>query len=210
MKRRAFFIGVTGAIMTGAAVVVPLAVPHPAAAQSLNPILKNVIPESQAVTLQAKIRAIDPSTRQVTLEGPSGQAITVTAGPAVRLELLKPGQTVNAKYYRSVGFVVTPPQGGSSAPTSDDQVSQIIAQPLQTPGGVGVRVTKLSGTVVGVDQSSHSINVVNPSGGGVYTIDVTDPARIALLGSLKVGDTVSAVVSEILAVSIDPAPQSWL
>jgi Cu/Ag efflux protein CusF len=206
MKRRALFLGVTAAI--SAAGLVPLAVPRPAAAQ--NPVLQNVIPESQSVTLQAKIRSIDANTRQVTLEGASGQAITVTAGPEVRLELLKPGQTVNAKYYRSVGFVVTPPKGGSGVPTSDDQVSQIIAQPMQTPGGVGVRVTKLSGTVVGIDQSSHSINVVNPSGGGVYTIDVTDPARIAMLNSLKVGDTVTAVVSQIVAVSIDPAPQSWL
>jgi len=207
MKRRALFLGVTAAIMTSAAAVMPLVVPHPAAAQ--NPVLKNVIPESEAVTLQAKIRSIDSNTRQVTLVGPSGHTVTVKAGPAVRLDLLQPGQNVNAKYYRSVGFVVTPPQGGSGVPTSDDQVTQLIAQPMQTPGGVGVRVTKLSGTVVGIDQSSHSINVVNPSGGGVYTIDVTDPARIAMLEKLKVGDTIGAVVSEIVAVQIDPAPQGF-
>jgi hypothetical protein len=51
--------------------------------------------------------------------------------------------------------------------------------------------------------------MVNPSGGGVYTIHVTDPARQALLGQLKVGDTVTAVVSQALAVSIEPARKSW-
>ena len=39
-------------------------------------------------------------------------------------------------------------------------------------------------------------------------LEVPD-ARIAVLGTLHVGDTVSAVVSEVLAVSIDPAPKNW-
>ena len=208
---RVRFVPVRWCMACLAAVILALCAAHPAAAQNPpNPVLKNVIPESQAVTLQAKIRSIDPSARHVTLIGPSGDAVTVTAGPEVRLDLLKPGQTVNAKYYRSVAFGITPPQGGSKAPVSDDQMTQLTMQQLHTPGGVGIHVTKLSGTVVGIDLGSHRINVVNPSGGGVYTIDVTDPERIAMLDSLKVGDTVSAVVSEILAVSIDPAPQSWL
>jgi hypothetical protein len=60
-----------------------------------------------------------------------------------------------------------------------------------------------------VDLAAHSIDIVNPSGGGIYTIDVTDPSRQALLGNLKVGDTITAVVSQALAVSITPAPESW-
>ena len=45
--------------------------------------------------------------------------------------------------------------------------------------------------------------------GGVYTLHVTDPARIPMLSSLKVGDTITAVVSQAVAVSIEPAPKSW-
>jgi hypothetical protein len=67
----------------------------------------------------------------------------------------------------------------------------------------------VSGTVIGIDLAAHSVEVFNPSGGGIYTIDVTDPSRIAMLGSLKVGDTVTAVISEALAVSIEPAPKTW-
>jgi hypothetical protein len=73
-----------------------------------------------------------------------------------------------------------------------------------------VSLTKISGTVVGMDLAAHSIDVVNPSGGGIYTIDVTDPARIAMLSHLKIGDRVTAVISQALAVSIQPAPKSWL
>jgi hypothetical protein len=123
--------------------------------------------------------------------------------------MLKVGDTVNAKYYRSVAFRVKTPQGGDSAPVSDDEMRQMTAQPAQAPGGVGVRLTKVSGTVVGIDMAAHSVDLVNPSGGGVITIDVTDPERIAMLGSLKVGDTITAAISEAMAVSIEPAHKKW-
>jgi hypothetical protein len=174
-----------------------------------NPTLSNVIPGSTQVSLQAKITAINPETRAVTLASATGNQVSVTAGPNVRLEMLKVGDTVNAQYYRSVAFEVVPPTPGNQAPVSNDWLQQIIAQGAQTPGGVGVRVTQIQATVVGIDLAANSIDVVNPSGGGVYTVRVTNPARIPMLSELKVGDTVSAVVSQAVAVSIEPAPRSW-
>ncbi len=182
--------------------------PDIAAAQN-NPTVKNAIPASEQANLQAKITAINPDTRQVTLAGASGNRVTLVAGPNVRLNMLKVGDTVNANYYRSVAFMVNPPKGGNGVPVSDDEMTQIIARPVQTPGGAAVRLTKVSGTVVGIDLAAHSLDLVNPSGGGIYTFDVTDPARVAMLGSLKVGDTITAVISQALAVSIEPAPKSW-
>src|SRR5271165_5339424 len=43
--------------------------------------MQNVVPQSEEVTLQAKITHIDTSTRAVTLKGPKGDKVTVTAGP---------------------------------------------------------------------------------------------------------------------------------
>ena len=123
----------------------------------------------------------------------------------MRLDMLRVGDTVNAQYYRSVAFVLSAP----GMPAPEDQMAQAILQPAQAPGGIGVRETKISGLVVGVDLAANSIDIVNPSGGGIYTVNVTDPSRQALLGSLKVGDTITAVVSQALAVSITPAPKSW-
>ena len=204
----------TGAVLTIAAtacLVSLIASPYAHGQTGMAPstTMTNVIPQAEAVTLQAKITAIDPDTRAVTLKGASGNSVTVTAGPLVRLDLLQVGQTVNAKYYRSVAFVVNPPRGGNGVPISDAQFAQVTMQPVQAPGGVALRMVKISGTVVGVDLSSNSISLVHPSGGQVYTIDVTDPARIAMLPSLHVGDTISAVVSQVLAVSITPAPKGW-
>src|SRR4051812_18655771 len=93
------------AVVLGAALLVAL--PRPAMAQ--NPVFTNAVPESKAVTVHAKITAIDPQSRAVTLSSASGHQVTVTAGPIVRLEMLKVGDQVNAKYYRSVAFLFAPP-----------------------------------------------------------------------------------------------------
>jgi Cu/Ag efflux protein CusF len=197
-------------LMAGAIYALPVA----ASAQSMAPApqaatASNVIPQSEEVTLQAKIKKINIKTREVTLEGPNGEKVTVTAGPLVRLNLLKDGDTVNAKYYRSVAFLVNGPAGGNGTPVSNDQMAAAVAQPVSAPGGVAIGVVQISGTVVGVNLASNTINIVNPSGGRVYTIDVTDPARQAMLPSLNVGDTITAVVSQTLAVEVTPAPKHW-
>lgn len=182
-----------------------LAAPTRHAAAQANPTLTNVIPPSESATLTARITAINRKTRAITLASASGERVTVTAGPAVRLEKLKVGDRVTAQYYRSVAFMLSPPTGGNGTPANTDQVAELVAQPAQAPGGVGVRLTKISGTVVGIDMAAHRLDLVNPSGGAIFTVDVTDPSRISMLSSLKVGDTITAVVSQALAVSIEPA-----
>ena len=197
-------------MVTMSAVAVSSLAPLQAPRAQASPTLTNAVPESASVTMQAKITALNQTTRAITLTGASGASVSMVASPAVRLDLLKVGQSVNAQYYRSVGFVVNPPAGGSnSAPTSDDKMTTIVAQAAHAPGGAALVLTKVSGTVIGINMAEHSIEVINPSGGGAYTLDVTDPARVAMLGSLKVGDTITAVISEALAVTVDPAPKSW-
>jgi hypothetical protein len=190
------------------------ALPSAASAQSMAAApqastIQNAVPQSEEVTLQAKIKHINTATREIVLENASGDKVTVTAGPLVRLNLLKVGDTVNAQYYRSVAFLVSGPTGGNGTPVSNDQIAATVARPASAPGGVAIAVTKISGTVVGIDLASNTINVVNPTGGRVYTLDVTDPNRQAMLSTLNVGDTVTAVVSQTLAVSVTPATKHW-
>jgi hypothetical protein len=203
MRLRAAFPTVTAtaaAILCGA-LLLPAALPHSAAAQT-KPVLTNVVPPSVAVTIRAKITAMDVGKREVTLTGASGTPVPLTVGPAVRLDKLKVGDTVDAQYYRSVAFMVSPP--GTAVP--DDEIEQAVARPVEAPGGVGMRVTRISGLVVGIDLGTNSLDMVDPQGGRVYTVQVTDPERQAKLPMLKVGDKITAVISESLAVSIQPAP----
>src|ERR1700761_2051018 len=121
MPRSAVAIG-----MLAMAGLLPAVMTTSAVAQG-NPTYSNVVPQSEAATIHAKITAINPGTRAVTLQGRSGRSLTLTAGPAVRLDMLKVGDTVNANYYRSVAFLVTPPKGGMGVPApSDDEIAQVI------------------------------------------------------------------------------------
>ena len=174
--------------------------PQPAAGQTQT-TLTNVIPQDAEVSIHAKITALDLARRQVALTGQSGAKVTLQAAPSVRLEMLKVGDVVDAQYYRSVAFLISPP--GTTAP--EDEIQRTIARPVEVPGGVGAQVTKVSGLVVGINIGAHSIDLVDPTGGAVFTVNVTDPERQAALPKLKIGDTITAVISEALAVSIQPA-----
>jgi hypothetical protein len=190
------------AVLATAAVAWPATLPTPAAAQA-NPTLPSV-PEPMAETIQAKITALNPQNRKITLQGANGRSVTVTAGPMVRLEMLQVGDTVNAQFYRSVAFELStsmnaPPNAGVIA----------VAENATAPGGVGVGLMRVSGTVVGKHMASNSLDLVSPGGGGVYTLHVTDPARIAMLSQVKIGDTITAVISDAVAVSVEKAQTSW-
>lgn len=198
--------------LLSAALLSAVLAPLPARAQStmamspspMSPAASSgVIPASAEITLVAKIKSIDTATRQLVVAGRDGDAVTLEAGPAVRLQLLKKGDTITVKYYRSVAFAFSAP--GAVVPPN--AMAAVVARPVSAPGGVALRLTRISGLVVGVDLSSDSVELVSPSGGAVHTVVVTDPARIALLPQLQVGTTVTAVVSETLAISVEPAPK---
>lgn len=194
------------AAAVAALALLPFAGPTPA--QAASPKASHaapVVPLPAAATIQAKITAINTQTRDVTLTGANGESVTLTAGHLVDLSRLKVGDTVNAKYYRSIAFFVAGP--GVAAP--ENAIGVALARHVQAPGGDGLVLTRISATVVGIDLAAHSIDVVAPGGGGVHTFVVTVPSRIAMLRKLKIGDTVTAVVSESLAVSVEPAPKSW-
>jgi Cu/Ag efflux protein CusF len=58
---------------------------------------------SEMRTETATVEAIDTSTRTVTLKKPDGTFVSVVAGPDIkRLEEVKVGDKVNARYYENV------------------------------------------------------------------------------------------------------------
>jgi hypothetical protein len=190
------------------AAAMPVAAPaqnsmSPNSMSSPNSTEMQTVPQAAEVTIVAKIKSINTEERQVTLVTKDGTETVVDAGPEVRLDMLKKGDKVTAQYYRSVAFALSTP--GATVP--EDQMTQMIAKKASAPGGIGVKVTRISGLVVGIDMASNSVQIVDPSGGLVHTVIVTDPSRIAMLPQLQVGTTVTAVVSEMLAVSIQPAPK---
>jgi hypothetical protein len=162
------------------------------------------LPADTETTLRATLTAINPQTRAVTLRGANGNTVTITAGPAVRLEGLKVGDVVDARFIRATAMMVSTP-GEKLSRLPRDAVGVAAARPEKGPGGVAIMATRVTAVVVGINVEQRQVSVVDPSGGGVFAVHVTDPERVKLLPKLKVGDAVTAVITESLAVSITPA-----
>src|SRR4051812_4989464 len=118
-----------GGALTVLAAAVPLTIVHRAEAQGQRPVLRNVVPDSSVVTVRAEIRAINPATREITLVARSGAVTTVTAGPDVRIETLRPGEAVRAKYYREVAFILSDP----GHPVSPNEIWAAVGQKAVGP-----------------------------------------------------------------------------
>lgn len=185
----------------------PLLAATPAAAQQqgiASDAMLPPLPADTEATLRATLTAINPQTRAVTLRGVNGNTVTLTAGPAVRLEGLKVGDVVDARFIRATAMMVSTP-GEKLRKLPRDAVGVAAARPETGPGGVAIMATRVTAVVVGINVEQRQVSVVDPSGGGVFAVHVTDPERIKLLPKLKVGDAVTAVITESLAVSITPA-----
>jgi type 1 fimbria pilin len=156
------------------------------------------------VTVRARVVAVNHRERTLTLRGPDGRSVTLVAGPDVRnFDQIKRGNDVVAHYRESVAFVLSRP--GEAVPDNSVAVGGARAPEGAMPAGAVARRITITGLVVGVDTTAHTISLVDPNGGGVRTIDVVDPQRQQQLTQVKVGDKLTVVFTQALALSVEPA-----
>ena len=62
----------------------------------------------------------------------------------------------------------------------------------------------MTARVVGVDPIAHTLQLINPSGGLIRTVDVVTPEGQQSMKLINVGDTITAVITEAIAVSVEP------
>jgi hypothetical protein len=67
--------------------------------------------------------------------------------------------------------------------------------------------TKLEATemVVGVDPALHIMSIVDPSGGRVRTVNVATAQGRQSMKLVKIGDTITAIVTKAVLIGIEPA-----
>ena len=162
------------------------------------------IAHSETVTARAVVKTIDLGTRTVTLEAPDGKTIVLKVGDEVRnLPQVKPGDTVIAHYYTSTAYVLAPP--GTKLPDDSLTVAGARATPGEKPAGaVGTKMV-VTGLVVGVDPTAHTVSLVDPSGGAIRTINVVTPEGQQSMKLIKIGDTITAIITEAVLVGVEPA-----
>jgi len=155
----------------------------------------------QTVDLTAMIVAIDRTTRDVTLKGPRGNWVVVTAGPDVKnFDQMNVGDKVHARY--SEALVLELKKGNDLAVTRTDEASAKGAAPGAQPHGVAGRRITVVADVINVNRATQTVTLRGPQ----LTVDmkVTDPDQ---LRRIKKGDQVYATYTQALAMVVEASPK---
>jgi hypothetical protein len=156
---------------------------------------------AKTVNVAATIAAIDPATRDITLKGPQGNELTITAGPDVRnFDKLKVGDQVDAKYVEALTLQLV--KGGGQQVARTEQMSAARAKPGAQPAGAVGRQVTIVADVVGLDPATQTVTLKGPQ----RTVDlvVRDPEQFKHVAK---GDQVEATYTQALALTVEPAPK---
>ena len=153
----------------------------------------------QTIKGTATITAIDKSTRDVTLKGPQGREMTVTAGPDVKnFDQLKVGDQVDMQYVEALTLQLR--KQGDKVVAKTEKTDAVGAKKGETPGGAVGRQVTVVANVVAVDPAKQVVTLKGPN----QTVDlrVADPAQFK---NIAVGDQVEATFTQAFAVAVEPA-----
>jgi Cu/Ag efflux protein CusF len=189
-------------LLTAIGLVVAAAIASPVTAQTRE-VAAGTAPGragvAQTVNITATITAIDKATRDITLKGPQGKELTVTAGSEVKnFDLMKVGDQVNAQYIEALTLELK--KGGGMAVARTEQGGAAGAKPGEKPAGAVGRQVTIVADVVDVNPARQSITLRGPQ----RTVDlvVADPAQFKLIAK---GDQVEAKYTQALAIVVEPA-----
>ena len=153
---------------------------------------------AKTVKVTATITAIDKATRDVTLKGPKGNELTVTAGPAVKnFDKMKVGDRVNAEYVEALTLQLV--KGGGQKVARTEQAGAAAAKPGEKPAGAVGRQVTIVADVVAVDPATQTVTLKGPQ----RTVDlvVGDPEQFKRVAK---GDQVEATFTQAFAMALEP------
>lgn len=160
--------------------------------------------ESETVVMTATVQSIDYAKRTVTLVGPEGATKTMKVGREVRnFAQIQPGDTLLVHFREAAVYMIAPP--GTKVPEDAMAAAVARAAPGEMPAGGAAERVVVTGLVTGVDPAANTISLVDPSGGMVRTLAVKNPENQKALPSIKVGDTITAVITEAFIAAVEPA-----
>jgi Cu/Ag efflux protein CusF len=154
---------------------------------------------AQTIKLTATITAIDKATRDVTLKGPQGNEVTVTAGPDVKnFANMRVGDPVDVQYIEAVTLELK--KGGGQKVARTEQAGVKGAKPGERPAGVAGRQVTIVADVIDVDPAKQTVVLRGPKRTVSLTVD--DPEQFKRIAK---GDQVEATYTQALAIAVEPA-----
>jgi len=163
-----------------------------------------LVNRSHSATSVVTVKSVDVATRHLTIANAAGETQTVKV-PAEykRLADLKAGDKIKATY--TVETVITLAAPGASPPKDEAGAVGVRTVSGGPPGAGAAAHVTFTGAVVSIDRQRNMLKVVSPKGGEVHEVEVIHDDGKAALAKLKVGDKITASVTEALLLKVDPA-----
>lgn len=153
--------------------------------------------EVGAVTATAKVTAVDPAKRTVTLTNEAGAANTYKLGKAVRnFDQIKVGDEVKATLLESVAVVV---RKSNESPGTGERGLVAVAPKGAMPGVIMAKTRQINAKIASVDTSARTVTIEGPMG-GTQTIKAGPKVN---LDELQKGDDVTLRLTDALAIRVE-------
>ena len=154
------------------------------------------------ITVHGKIVAVDPASKTVTLQGPSGKDVTLTVNNPYNLQSLKAGDRYVAQFTEAVSIVGKGPS--DTPPVATLTAGLWTATPGQIPGAAVARQAQLVVVVSAIDQGDQRVTLQAPDG-STENIRVTNPAAMQ---GVQVGDRIAITLTQSVAIALDREPDA--
>ncbi len=185
-------------LMLAVSAALALLAPHALATEQAGGQGETSFTRSRVRTVSATVTALDQKTRMVTLKSKDGSTVSFRVDDKVKnLGQVKVGDVVTADYYESVAIYVSKP-GGEGA-SSGVTTTVTTAKPGEMPGAIAENEVTLVSTVEAIASDRKSVTL-KKADGSTLVLPVKNPAN---LDGVHVGDQVTIIASEALAVSVE-------
>ena len=162
----------------------------------------STVGRSENVNASVTVMAVDAASRHLLVKLPDGKPHSLKVAPEVRgFNEVKPGDKIVAHYFLETAYAVSEP--GKPLPKDTQTIIAARAAKGEAPAAVVTSHVIVTGAVLAIDVPGAKVKVVSPKGGEVHDFDVVSPEGKKLLATLKVGDKITAYVTEALVVSLD-------
>ena len=186
--------------MLCAASVLSAALLMPFSANAEEPAAPEANVRAMALSVEAVVTDIDLETRQVSLKGPDGKIITMTAGEeVVKLEDVSVGDTLQATYLAAL-------EGELREPTEAEKAEPFVV--IQDAGAGVAEGTPVAGaariihavcTIEGMNRLLGTVTIMDPNG-KVHVIGDVEPEKMS---QVTLGQTIVMTYREALALSLE-------
>lgn len=155
---------------------------------------------AMALTMEAVVTDIDLETRQITLEGPTGNFVTMAAQEnVVKLEDIKVGDKLVATYIAALEVELREPTEDELAEPWVVLEEGGVSGEGEDPAMAGGRVIRAICTIEGLNRSLGAVTIKDPRG-KLHVIGDVEPEK---MDGVTLGQTVVVVYAEALALQLE-------